>query len=255
MVRMTAEMMGSKELIFHIGVNGQNGVPRVCAANAGSKITFEYRVWPDGSKPGAIDISHKGPCAVYMKKVDSAIKDTATGAGWFNIYKDNYDAAARKWCTEKLIDNNGHLTVTIPGDIAGGYYLVRPELLALHQADKNPPDPQFYVGCAQIFLKSSGSASPQDTVSIPGYVNMGLPAMTYSVWTTPLKPFTPIGPPTYTGSSKRGFGRRGSQMAQSEGLPPANCLIPNNNWCGVAIPAYSDEGGCYQVCVFSSSKQ
>ena len=231
------------------GVNGQNGVARVCAANAGSKITFEYRFWPDGSQPGAIDKSHKGPCAVYMKKVDSAVNDNAVGDGWFNIYKDNYDEAANQWCTEKLIPNNGHLTVTIPSDLEGGYYLVRPELLALHQADKTPPNPQFYVGCAQIFLKSSGSAKPKDTVSIPGYVDMSLPAMTYSVWTTPLKPFTPIGPPTYQSSSKRDLSTRSSQSQQTEGLPPANCLIPNDNWCGVAIPAYSDEGSCWKVCI------
>lgn len=232
------------------GVNGQNGVPRVCSANAGSKITFEYRFWPDGSQPGAIDKSHKGPCAVYMKKVDSAVNDQATGDGWFNIYKDNYDAAAGLWCTEKLIPNNGHLTVTIPSDLEGGYYLIRPELLALHQADKTPPDPQFYVGCAQVFLKSRGSAKPKDTVSIPGYVDMSLPAMTYSVWTVPLKPFTPIGPSTYTSSSKRDLSTRDSQSTQTEGLPPANCLIPNDNWCGTAIPAYSDEGSCWQVGIF-----
>lgn len=113
-------------------------------------------------QPGSIDPSHKGPCAVYMKKVDnSAASDNAAGNGWFKIMEDGYDSTAGKWCTEKLIPNDGHLAATIPDDLAAGYYLVRPELLALHQADKTPPDPQFYVGCAQIFLSSSGSAVPR----------------------------------------------------------------------------------------------
>ena len=167
------------------GVNGETGVSRVASANAGSTLVFEWRSWPDGSVPGSIDISHKGPCAVYMKKVDdSSASNNAAGDGWFKIMEDGYDSGSKLWCTEKLIPNDGHLAATIPKDLTVGYYLVRPELLALHQADKTPPDPQFYVGCAQIFLNSTGTgtAAPTDTVSIPGYVNMSTPAMTFNIW-------------------------------------------------------------------------
>lgn len=235
---------------FFLGVNGKNGVARVCGAKAGSKLTFEYRYWPDGSQPGAIDISHKGPCEVYMKKVDSAIKDQAIGDGWFSIYRDDYDSASKKWCTEKLITNNGHLSVTVPKDLAPGSYLVRPALLALHQADKNPPDPQFYVGCAQIFLTSDGAAKPKNTVSIPGYVSFNDPAMTYHVWDNELKPFQWFGATPYTAGSgtKRGLEVRADTLTQTEGLEPANCLIRNNNWCGIKLPTSSDEGSCWKVC-------
>lgn len=229
------------------GVNGKNGVPRVCGANAGSKLTFEFRDWPDGTQPGSIDISHKGPCSVYMKKVDNAITDQAIGDGWFKIFEEDYDDAAGKWCTEKLIPNNGHLSVDIPKDLAPGYYLVRPELLALHQADKSPADPQFYIGCAQVFLTSSGNAAPKDTVSIPGYVHMTDPAMTFSIWQKPMQlPFPQFGPPTYTGSSaKRALDVRTTQTKQTLGLKPANCIMQNANWCSTPLPSYSDEGGCW----------
>ena len=229
------------------GVNGKNGVSRVCGANAGSKLTFEFRDWPDATQPGSIDISHKGPCSVYMKKVDNAITDQAVGDGWFKIFEQDYDSAAGKWCTEKLIPNNGHLSVNIPKDLAPGYYLVRPELLALHQADKSPADPQFYVGCAQVFVTSSGNGAPKDTVSIPGYVHMTDPAMTFNIWQTPMKlPFPQFGPATYTGSSaKRELDVRTSQTKQTLGLKPANCIMQNNNWCGISLPSSSDEGSCW----------
>ncbi|KAL8824691.1 MAG: hypothetical protein Q9191_004882 [Dirinaria sp. TL-2023a] len=230
------------------GVNGQSGVARVCPANAGSQLTFEWRDWPDGSQPGSIDTSHKGPCSVYMKKVDNAVTDTATGDGWFKIFEEDYDSAAGKWCTEKLIPNDGHLSVNIPKDLAGGYYLVRPELLALHQADKSPPDPQFYVGCAQIFLKSTGTAAPKDTVSIPGYVHMTDPAMTFNIWNQPMKlPFPQFGPPTYTGSSKRDLDVRDSPAEQTIGLKPAGCIMENDNWCGMTLPSYSDADACWKA--------
>lgn len=222
----------------------------MCPAKAGDQITFEFHYWTDGEQPGAIDISHKGPCAVYMKKVDSAIHDQAVGDGWFKIYQDDYDENEKKWCTEKLITNNGHLTVTIPNDLVPGPYLARPEILALHQADKNPPDPQFYVGCAQIFLTSGGSARPTDTCSIPGYVDMSLPAMTYHIWDPQLKlPFPQFGPSTYSSrGSKRSLNKRAT-LVQTEGLPPKDCLIENDNWCGVKLPASTDEGSCWAVCV------
>ena len=165
------------------GVNGETGVSRIASVNAGSNLTFEWRAVPDvstNSRGISIDTSHKGPCAVYMKKVaDSSASNNAAGAGWFKIMEEGYDSVAGKWCTEKLASKDGHLAATVPSDLAPGYYLVRPELLALHQADKSPPDPQFYVGCAQIFLSSSGSASPSSTVSIPGYVNMSTPGKSF----------------------------------------------------------------------------
>ena len=136
----------------------------------------------------------------------------------------------------------------IPKDLVAGYYLVRPELLALHQADKTPPDPQFYVGCAQIFLSSTGSSTPADTVSIPGYVNMNTPAMTYNIWKVPLSlPFPRFGPSVYMGgSSKRDISVR-TTTSQTIGLKPEGCVMTNANWCGFMPPAYTDQNSCYTV--------
>ena len=231
-----------------LGVNGETGVSRVASVHAGDSIVFEWRDWPDASQPGSIDPSHKGPCAVYMKKVDnSAASDNAAGDGWFKVMEEGYDSSTGKWCTEKLIPDDGHLAATIPKDLAAGYYLVRPELLALHQADKTPADPQFYVGCAQIFLSSSGSAVPHNTVSIPGYVSMSTPAMTFNIWAQPMKlPFPDFGPPVYTaGSTKRNLQARA--ITQTIGLKPDGCVIENSNWCGFMPSSYSDQTGCYAV--------
>ena len=238
-------------IIRSIGVNGETGVSRIASVKAGSSLTFEWRDWPDASRSGSIDISHKGPCAVYMKKVaDSSARNNAAGGGWFKIMEDGYNSVAGKWCTETLIANNGLLSASVPEDLAAGYYLVRPELLALHQADKTPPDPQFYVGCAQIFLSSSGSATPPNTVAIPGYVNMNTPAMTYNIWTVPLKlPFPSFGPPLYTSNhTKRSLKAR--TMSQTIGLKPEGCVMENANWCGFMPPSYTDASSCYIVRMF-----
>ncbi|KAI4256064.1 MAG: hypothetical protein LQ352_002254 [Teloschistes flavicans] len=230
------------------GVDGNKGVARICPANSGSQLTFNFRDWPDGSQPGSLDKSHMGTCSVYMKKVDNAAADNnAAGPGWFKIFEEDYDNSTAQWCTSKIMANDGKLSVQIPSDLAGGYYLVRPELLALHQADKTPPDPQFYVGCAQVFLQSTGSAVPKDTVSIPGYVSMQDPAMTFHIWDAPKQLYFPqFSPPTYkSGSSKRDIKTRADQLKQTFGLKPANCIMENDNWCGLTLPSYSNENGCW----------
>lgn len=73
------------------GFDGTTGVARVCLVTQASKLTFLFREYADGSEPGAIDISHKGPCAVYMKAVTSAVMDVGYGAGWFKIWESGYD--------------------------------------------------------------------------------------------------------------------------------------------------------------------
>jgi hypothetical protein len=66
------------------GFDGAEGVARVLPVKDGSTLTFEFHSWPnDYSKP-SLDPGHKGPCAVYLKKVDSAIKDTGTAHGPFH---------------------------------------------------------------------------------------------------------------------------------------------------------------------------
>lgn len=231
------------------GLAGETGVARVCPANAGSTLTFEFRVWPDASHPGALDPLHKGPCSVFMKKVDSALaNNTAAGDGWFKIWDESYDEAAGKWCTEKMIENNGLISVNVPDDIEGGYYLVRPELLALHAAQNTPPDPQFFVGCAQLFIDSDGSAKP-DTISIPdGYVNIETPGMTFNIYTTPLAlPYPMYGPPVYNSTSTSALVTSNSTSQQTEGLEPPNCILENANWCGFEINSYSNETACWDA--------
>lgn len=122
-----------------------------------------------------------GPVAVYAKKVENAITDTAAGDGWFKLWDQGYDEASpKKWGTLNLIESKGLLSIDLPKGLVGGDYLFRPELLALHNA--NQGDPQYYIGCAQVFLKSSGSLVPESTVSIPGYVSKSDPADSFNIW-------------------------------------------------------------------------
>ncbi|KAI9713611.1 MAG: hypothetical protein M1820_000994 [Bogoriella megaspora] len=231
------------------GYGGETGVARVCPTNAGTTITFEWRTVPDNPPAGSMDISHKGPCAVYLKKVDDATKgDAAVGDGWFKIWDDGYDESAGKWCTEKLRDNNGHISISLPKDIEAGYYLLRPELLALHQADKTPSNPQFYVGCAQIFFNSTATSKPANTVSIPGYIQPLSPPVKFNIWTEPLAlPYPMPGPPIYTTTPSSSKASTADRLVQRIGLAPPSCILQASNWCGTEVSQYTTSDGCWNA--------
>jgi hypothetical protein len=56
---------------------------------------------------------------------------------------------------------------TVPKSIPSGYYLVRVESIALHQA-QNPGGAQIYLACAQVKVTSGGTGKPGPLVAFPG---------------------------------------------------------------------------------------
>ncbi|KAF2754350.1 hypothetical protein EJ05DRAFT_138981 [Pseudovirgaria hyperparasitica] len=222
------------------GRDGTKGVDRVCTAKAGSTITFEWHAWANDKSQIVLDPGHAGPCAVYMKKVDSAQKDTAYGDGWFKVWDMGY--VDNKWCTNKMIDDNGMISIKIP-NLASGYYLIRPELLAMHAV--NSGDPQFYAGCAQVFLESDGDLGPESTVSIPGYVKKTDESVTWNIYDkkhdnadypTPGPPVAHLVPGVQGASIKAN---------KAEGQLPEGCIIQNANWCAFEVPEYDTETECW----------
>ncbi|KAI1162470.1 family 61 glycoside hydrolase [Nemania serpens] len=231
------------------GVDGEKAVALTCTAPAGGKLTFQFREWANAAQPGAMDKSHKGPCAIYAKQVRDIANDQAAGPGWIKLWDDGYDATAKKWCTEKLIDNDGLLSFEIPDGLPAGYWLFRPELLALHEADKG--DPQFYVGCSQVFVQSSNTAAlnvPADRkVGIPGHVHAKDAGLNFNIY-APAFPYLLPGPkvfavpPPKNGESDT---TGPSVPKQTQGVIPSNYIVKNANWIGVEVADYKDEDGCW----------
>lgn len=101
---------------------------------------------------------------------------TGDGAGWFKIAEAGFSGDGKSvfldtenpsgWAIAKL-NGGGEYTTTIPQGLAPGNYLIRHELIALHQANA----PQFYPECAQIVVSGSGTSEPSSSqkASIPGY--------------------------------------------------------------------------------------
>ncbi|KAI5810281.1 putative endo-beta-1,4-glucanase D [Peziza echinospora] len=207
--------LASAAMACNVGADN-GGASGKCTVRAGDSVGFEWRTdsrvpakdyplknTPKGPTPiGVVDDSHKGPCAVYMKKVDNAANAQGSGSGWFKIYESTLVDGV--FCTDILRLSNALERCTIPKTIANGDYLLRAELLTLNNAGSyaigGQEEPQFYVGCAQITVTGGTGTGNAATVSIPGYVNKKTPGMIFDIWNSPSGKFSgypSFGPPVF----------------------------------------------------------
>jgi hypothetical protein len=117
-----------------------------------------------------------------MAKISNATNPTVTGLQWFKIAESGLTGTT--WAVDTMITNQGKVSFTIPSCIPAGQYLLRHEIIALHNANSYP-GAQFYVewlvsivsfgrilslifASAQITVTGGGSTTPTNTVSFPG---------------------------------------------------------------------------------------
>ncbi|OWZ80780.1 glycosyl hydrolase [Cryptococcus neoformans Bt85] len=137
-------------------------------AKAGDQVIVQWSSeWPSEG--------HPGPIGEWMAKCpnDSCTQVDATTLDWFCIAQHNYDAEIKKWPTEILTESlNRQWIFTLPTDLPPGAYLVRHELIALHNSTGPTPDlvssPQHYPIGIEIMLDSSGTTLPTLTCKFPG---------------------------------------------------------------------------------------
>eukprot|EP01114_Cavostelium_apophysatum_P021591 TRINITY_DN757_c0_g1_i4.p1 TRINITY_DN757_c0_g1~~TRINITY_DN757_c0_g1_i4.p1 ORF type:complete len:403 (+),score=46.99 TRINITY_DN757_c0_g1_i4:108-1316(+) len=126
--------------------------------------------------------SHRGPFLAYMAK-----SDTGQGNVWFKIHQSGkiQESTDGQWTSVKwsspdeMLANDGVHYFNIPADITPGNYLVRAEIIALH--DNSLGGAQPYVRCAELTVTGGGSSNPAG-VSLPGAYTRNDPGFRYSVY-------------------------------------------------------------------------
>ncbi|KAJ6262566.1 hypothetical protein Dda_3377 [Drechslerella dactyloides] len=139
---------------------------------AGSQITAYWPQW-----------THAEGCVmVYMAKCPSGGCNgwTGTGTVWFKIDQVGLISGTMgsgQWGAG-LVLNTLKWTATIPASLPAGEYLIRHELLALHQAN----NPQFYPECAQLTVTGGGNGSPGPLVDLTKAYNGNDPSRCLVWW-------------------------------------------------------------------------
>ncbi|KAG8782510.1 hypothetical protein FRC12_020733 [Ceratobasidium sp. 428] len=166
-----------------------NPVGRYLSVKSGDTFTFEW--YHDSRNDDIIATSHKGPVQVYIAPASS----NGNGNVWVKIYSEKGSGAT--WGVDKLIASHGQHSVRIP-NIAAGQYLLRAEIVALHEANvayaSNPVrGAQLYMSCAQIAVTSNGSALPSG-VAFPGAYTPNTPGIVYNIYSGNADGYTAPGP-------------------------------------------------------------
>ncbi|KAK9484710.1 glycosyl hydrolase family 61-domain-containing protein [Lipomyces starkeyi] len=163
---------------------------RTCSvAKAGDKVALQWSV---------MDRSHLGPVLVYIASAESK----GEGKAWWKIYYDGYDAETDYWATSKLWDNGGTLWISLPEYLPVGEYIIRGEIIALHNASYFD-GAQIYVNCIHINIEAAAESNTIDIntipkVAFPGYYTYDTPGLHLNVWWPPPIGYPEVGPPIFT---------------------------------------------------------
>ncbi|MCJ1443996.1 MAG: hypothetical protein MMC23_004496 [Stictis urceolatum] len=170
--------------------NGGTSAALNATVAAGSTVTAFWSQWTH----------QQGPVMVWMYKCAGAFSSCdGSGKSWFKIDQMGLTApplTSTNWGTAQ-VEATLKWTSTVPKSLAPGNYLIRHELLALHQANT----PQFYPECAQIVVAGSGTAQPSGSylASIPAYAAQSDPGVTIDIYSSTATTYTPPGPAVWTG--------------------------------------------------------
>ncbi|TEB22754.1 hypothetical protein FA13DRAFT_1470928 [Coprinellus micaceus] len=243
--------VNSNDIICNGGINPyrQPVSKKVIDVPAGAQVTAEWHHTLEGAQPNnpsdPIDPSHKGPVIVYLAQISDATQSSVTGLKWFKIYHDGLDSSG-VWGVDRLIQNKGKMTYTVPSCIPSGQYLMRVELIALHGAS-NYPGAQFYMECAQLRITGGGNASPP-TVSFPGAYKGTDPGVRINIYSG-VRSYTIPGPDVFTCPAGSGPTQTAAPQPTTTANPvpvPTTTTVVNpvpSAPSGPTVPAYGQCGG------------
>jgi cellulase len=227
----------SADIICH---NSATPAPGHAVVEAGQSIFIQYDVdhdelgqeWPE---------EHKGPikdmlAACGDSGCESVDKEqleffTIAEAGLIN---DDDVSDGGRWPTDILREQGSGWLVVVPPNVAPGFYVLRHEIIALHNAPDFEGGAQNYPFCFNLEVTGSGTDTPQGTKPVEFYKKSD-PGIDVSIW-DPLDGYVIPGPGLIDGvepvvqsvmvASGEGEIRTGSERVQQGGSTPTLTPTP-----------------------------
>lgn len=144
------------DIICHKNASNALGYAPV---SAGDKVHIQWNGWPQG---------HKGPVVDYLASCgdEGCASIDKTTLEFFKINQGglvNSSAMAPygEWASDLLIANNNSWLVEIPSNIKPGPYVLRTEIIALHNGTTGP---QHYPQCVNLEITGNGTEVPAGVV-------------------------------------------------------------------------------------------
>lgn len=188
---VSANELQSNDISCHLGATSAK---KSAAVTAGSDIELKWNTWPQ---------SHHGPVINYLADCggDCANADK-NSLKWFKIQEKGQielgsgGGSPGFWADDELFENNLSMSVKIPSDIKPGNYVLRHEIIALHEGLEQG-GAQFYPQCINLKISGGGTKSPEGTVATELYQSND-PGVLYNIYNDEKHPtYTIPGPKLY----------------------------------------------------------
>lgn len=200
----------SPDIICHKSATvGSNSV----TIAAGDTISLTWDQWPD---------SHKGPVIDYLAPVagDFAAIDKASLAF---VKIDERGLNNGKWAgSDELIAQGLTWPVTIPASVAPGNYVLRHEILALHEGNRQGGT-QFYPQCINVVVTGSGTNALSGGTPGTQLYTATDPGVLFDIYNNPTSYPIP-GPPLLAGAGS-GSGSTPPATGGGSTAPPASSAV------------------------------
>lgn len=196
---------------------------------AGGVASFFWTSADKVINPDGWAVSHRGPIMTYIAPCDGDCTDVdKTALQWTKIAEEGLVSGTANvngvWATDKLRENGGVVSATIPASIAPGKYVIRNEIIALHRAHIS--EPEFYGQCGNIEVTGNGS----DNLSGSGTVAASLYSREdnifgFDVYNGGSETTWPIpGPALYQSSGASGEKARRAALSADCHCKPGECM-------------------------------
>ncbi|OTA58325.1 lytic polysaccharide monooxygenase [Hypoxylon sp. EC38] len=136
--------------------------------NAGEDVSITWNQWPD---------SHKGPVIDYLADCGGNCSSVdKTTLKWFKIAERGQlelgagSGATGKFADDLIIENGLTWKVNIPSSIKPGNYVLRHEIIALHEGGTEGKA-QMYPQCINLEISGSGTQLPDGVVGTELYTS------------------------------------------------------------------------------------
>ncbi|KAI2479051.1 Glycoside hydrolase family 61 protein [Pyrenophora tritici-repentis] len=155
--------------------------------NPGDNLTLDWHHETRSDADDVIASSHHGPSMVYISS-DPPTNDSFVKIWHEGKYQANPFPQPGLWSTTSDVAKRaGHMNVRVPAGLKAGFYLIRAEMVGLHEADvsfaQNPRrGAQFYPDCVQIEVVGDGDVELPRGVGFPGAYSYEDPGVVHNVY-------------------------------------------------------------------------
>lgn len=216
--------LSSPDLVCN--VNGAKAASSFVKAAAGDTLTFEW--FHDNRGDDIIAASHKGPIITYIAPYTET---NGASSIWTKIAESGYDSSTKTWAVDKLIAAKGKYDFVLPAGLAAGKYLIRQEIIALHESDtaynvNSARGAQFYPSCVQVEVTGSGSAVPDQNFNFNTGYTYSDPGIVFNLYGS-FTSYQIPGPKVWSASSSgSGSGSSPAPSASASSASSASAAAP-----------------------------